>query len=671
MGNFRMPRSIRVHRDSPDWMKTMGDIFNGGQLAGGILRTGTDVIDSGGVMVGAGRGVGHTAGGAYEQRRGYHYAARGNANRAEAYSIETGAALEHIKASEEYKNQGKSHGHSVSATDDSHELDNKEERLLRRIARNEKRGNFEKADKLSEKLLKYDQEKHGGEHFNDAVAQQNGGVQKAAPINRQAETEKFIDAMLAANNAAPGSDAQTAALTAAHHAAENCKGPDGKVHFADTQRTFGQGRNAKWFAIGIDPATGHDYAIYESPEAAMKNASSVLANQSGQGRPVNPQMIDAIGQGRKVADAKQQKTETQGNADVGATQDKVDEKKEAKEQIVVKEQIVHRSVFDIAQIPNADGGQAKIYNADVVKAGEMPKISPNQVEAVQAMLGVEVDGKWGKKTQAAYLAACKKANLDPASGLDFTAKDNLAVAEVLKKGEGYEAVAAAHKPAPTKAGPVVAETKETNTTGTAAAEQAENNVLTSKTGAAVTQTTPIITVGADISREVPDETVVAGSVDKPKTMDGLAEELKKTGVGDVQHTASLEVKPMVPVSQTKAIEASAERSAFLDDMVKGLSYTDGYKAPGEHATDKEKIKSLEKFAKSHDIDGIKADGVMTQAELNKIDQAMTGNPLRPESLDKLLAAENIKGGYVVVDVKENGNPPPVGAGVTGKEVAQR
>ena len=73
-------------------------------------------------------------------------------------------------------------------------------------------------------------------------------------------------------------------------------------------------------------------------------------------------------------------------------------------------------------------------------------------------------------------------NVDPSVIAKITAEIIAKVVEAEKEANPNttgifetmdEAVAAAHKPAPTKAGPVVAETKETNTTGTAAAEQAE------------------------------------------------------------------------------------------------------------------------------------------------------------------------------------------------------
>ena len=89
----------------------------------------------------------------------------------------------------------------------------------------------------------------------------------------------------------------------------------------------------------------------------------------------------------------------------------------------------------ISNLVAANGELARNFGAGV----GMPAIAANQVEAVQAQIAAAfgsehirtsrsatgVDGKWGAKTQTAFLNACEAAGVNPAT-VDFTKPDNAA-----------------------------------------------------------------------------------------------------------------------------------------------------------------------------------------------------------------------------------------------------
>jgi hypothetical protein len=61
------------------------------------------------------------------------------------------------------------------------------------------------------------------------------------------------------------------------------------------------------------------------------------------------------------------------------------------------------------------GTKGKIWNPS-----DAPKIAANQVEEIQQMLGVKVDGKWGPDTQKAFAKKCSEAGITDTRTVDFT-----------------------------------------------------------------------------------------------------------------------------------------------------------------------------------------------------------------------------------------------------------
>lgn len=423
-------------------------------------------------------------------------------------------------------------------------------------------------------------------------------------------TVDYVTAMVEANKAAANSPERAEALGRARRAVEELRGPDGQVHFSEGVAVKIDGVNQP---LQFTKASSH----YASAEAAMKHTTRELAVNGRIGTQVSDAEIAQILQ----ANLNQQVGQAASQAQPGAGAAVAGENGAApKVETITKEEIVRRNVFDLANIPAADGSQAKIYNANIVKASEMPQISNNQVAAVQAMLGVDVDGKWGKHTQAAFLKACEAANIDPTSKLKFTEKDNLAVAEVLKRGAGYSAVAAG---APSNSTESVADKKE--------AEAIKNETAaTSK--------------AADASNEALVTEETKQEVEKLRT--ALAEQKQALSA-----IASLPQTPQVTDANHK-IAASAERHNFLMEASKDLEFNSSNIFGKDVA-----VKNLEKKLEKEGVDGITRDGVLTAGEIAALKNHKAGANI--QSLDALIAKENISleavsGGQAVA---EAGGPP--------------